>query len=321
MSPNLLEWVKVGRIHTASLTMPLALIGYVYGGGDDPVKGFLWLLFGLVFHYSGFLQNNVHDYPYDLKDPNKQHFPLVRGVIKLRHAFIVAYSGLIGVSAIPLMLGGLPSFTAYILGVFIPGTAYNLFSKKTLLKPIPISICFPMIPLTSYLSASSRLDTPITALIAAFVTLFAYQIAFSGELKDIEREEKNILRKIGSVKGVVAFAAALKALNIAAAAYLFSILWDGNPAVLAAFTLTTIAILETLYMQVRDYLSYVGGNMDRNRALRNMSFMEVLSYTMVVVASSTVLGHIYTPLWVILPIAWFIAMNRVIFGTRLFPRV
>jgi len=322
---NLMEWVRAGRIHTASLTMPLALIGYVYGGGSDWVKGLLWLVFGLIFHYSGFLQNNVHDYMYDLKDPHKQHFPLVRGTIKLKHAFIVAYTGIIGVSVIPFILGGIPSLSVYIFGTLIPGTIYNLFSKKTLLKPIPISICFPTIPLASYLSASPVIDIKIIVLVLTFVATMLYQIGYSGELKDIDRAEKNILRSIGSTKWVAVYAIAIKTSNILIAAYLLYLNLDGlsitNMVIIGMFVITTVAIAELLYQQTYDYIKWTKHSWDRNQALKNMSFMEIFSYILIIVASANVLGILYAPLWIILPILWFITFNRVIFGTKLFPKV
>jgi hypothetical protein len=48
--------------------------------------------------------------------------------------------------------------------------------------------------------------------------------------------------------------------------------------------------------------------------------MEILSYWYLVVCLMPVLGLWSVP-WIVLPLLWFIALNRFIFGTTIYPKV
>ncbi len=76
----------LGRPHTASLTIPVALLGLVVGGASSLGLFLSVAVVALLFHYFGFLDNNLRDYAYDRADPGKQHFPLIRGTIPTERA-------------------------------------------------------------------------------------------------------------------------------------------------------------------------------------------------------------------------------------------
>jgi len=320
------EWIRVGRIHTAALTMPITLAGYVLAGGRDPLVGLGWVLFGLLWHYVGFLQNNLFDLRYDRLDPEKQHFPLVRGAIDPRTAWIVDDVGLLLLAVAGALLSGLSPGSIVFLAVgIIAGTLYNAFSKRTLLKPIPIALCFASLPLIPYLSLRP-LDRVAQLLFAfVFATIF-YQIAYSGELKDIKRGERNILLALHRFGGwaVVVFAVVSKMVNLAIGYALLDALAGRD--VLAglisfwAASAIAAAIVLVLTLQLMDFFKAVDDVWDRRRALFNMSLMEILTYFFFVICIAPVLKG-YALLWIALPVAWFVVMNRFIFGTTVYPRV
>jgi 4-hydroxybenzoate polyprenyltransferase len=314
------EWVRVGRIHTAALTMPVTLLGYVLAGGNDALTGLGWLLFGLGWHYFGFLQNNLFDLKYDRLDPEKQHFPLVRGAIRARDAWAVDIVGLALLFVYGAALSGFsPSPIAAMATGYAAGTIYNAYSKRTLLKPIPIAVCFSALPAIPYLGIRGP-DYLIASLVAFVFTTILYQIGYSGELKDIERGERNILRALGSPTLVYLYACSLKIANIVAGVALLEQLAPKDVSSLVAVVVVAVVIIFVLERQLEDYDMWRDGRWDRRAALRNMSLMEILSYWYLVVCLMPVLGLWSVP-WIVLPLLWFIALNRFIFGTTIYPKV
>ena len=315
------DWVKVGRIHTACLTMAITLMGYVYAGGSDVLTGFLWLLFGLGWHYFGFLQNNVFDYKYDKMDPNKQHFPLVSGRVSYRSAFIVAHAGLALLFVYGSILVGNGLGIMLIVIGYISGMVYNYYSKQIIWKPIPIAVCFSVLPLISYVSVGMSPSYEALLLwLFVFMTML-FQIGYSGELKDIDRQENNILRKIGSEIGVSLYAIILKAGNLLVGVLILDAVGIASPEVLIAPFLLMLLISIVLERQINDYIKWSQGVWDRDAALKNMSFMEVLTYWFLVAVSADILGRIYTVGWFFLPVVWFFLWNKAYWGTVSYPKV
>jgi len=313
------EWIRVGRIHTAALTMPVTLLGYVLAGGGDPLVGLGWLLFGLGWHYFGFLQNNLFDLRYDVLDPEKQHFPLVRGTIRARDAWAVDVAGLALLFVYGAALSGFSASSVAMIALgYASGTIYNAFSKRTLLKPIPISLCFSVLPAVPYLSIRPA-DQLIAYLVAYIFLTILYQIGFSGELKDIERGERNILKALRSPIPVYLYAYSLKMSNIIAGlALLYHYEGVSVYNILAATAVAMIIIL-MLDRQLEDYDGWETGRWDRTRALKNMSLMEILTYWLLIACLPALWP--WQILWIALPVLWFIALNRFIFGTTIHPRV
>jgi len=303
--------------------MPVTLMGYILAGGCSPMMAIAWLLFGLLWHYAGFLQNNLFDYKYDKLDPAKQHFPLVKGTIRYRDAAMVDTIMLILLFIFGVLLTLSPYSIAFLILGMVSGTIYNYYSKRTLLKPIPIALCFSSLPAMSYTSIKPP-DTLMWLIFSAVFTTIFYQIAFSGELKDIHRGERNILLRLPQKHGVAAFAIASKTINMviihAILIYLAKELTILSAIILAALETVTAEIAILLMAQLDDYQQAITKTWDRDKALKNMSMMEVATYIATVIAVSPVLGYT-TPLWIILPILWFIAFNRIIFGTTSYPKV
>ncbi|MEM2233935.1 MAG: UbiA family prenyltransferase [Nitrososphaerota archaeon] len=318
---SLAEWIRVGRIHTAALTMPVTLLGYVLAGGKDWVAGTAWALFGLWWHYVGFLQNNLFDLRYDLMDPEKRHFPLVKGTVPVRWAWVVDNVGLLVLLVVGVVLGGNPvSWSFLVLGV-ASGTVYNAFSKRTLLKPIPISLCFASLPLIPYTSLRP-LDPVGMLLFASVFTTILYQIGVSGELKDVRRSEANILRSLGPAS--IPYMVVLKVVNLLTIYILGlhvsppgDVYFAVSQVMLTTFSLMAIFLL---MKQIEDLLDSQKETWDRDRALLRMSAMEIVTYYALVSAVTKAIGY-WLPLWFVLPLLWFFVFNRFIFGTVTYPKV
>lgn len=198
-------WLQLFRAQTAPATVFTILVPYLLAGGRDPLVIILIIILGTVMHYFSFGHNSVMDYWYDIHDPNKQHHPLIKGIISFESANKVIHYGL----SITLLLAVLftiyvspvPAIALFFLMSYVAfGHAYNDgLDKNTSHSWISISLCFTSLTLYGWFLGTSSFNI-ITLLVAlwAFLTIF-YQIAWEGNLKDLwnPAEKHNLLRRIG----------------------------------------------------------------------------------------------------------------------------
>lgn len=334
---TLLDWLRLGRPHTASLTIPGALLGVAAAGGGP---WHVWLgvaLWALWFHYVGFLMNGLADLEHDRRDPSKAHFPLVTGVISVRAADrVFVWGTALGLAAAGLIGGRwealLPAFFATAFGI-----AYNLRSKRTLVAPFYISMAFAFIPLYGYLAAGGAFPvaSPLAWLLFAYgFCMTFFQIAVSGYLKELPQvDQPNLLRRTGwDVLPVQLepfytslflkpgnpwpYLARVPCLVLAPviAVLLLGGFWP-SVALSAALSLLGIGIVSVTATELR------AGRFDRPRRVRLMAVNEILAYWFLVVAMAPLLGVLGTLAFVVLPLAWFVAWNKLLWNSYVAPRV
>jgi len=315
---RLVDYLRLGRIHTAPATVILLLSSYAAGGGSlfSPL-GAMLLLYGILLHWTAFGHNVVMDYWWDLSDPGKSHHPLTAGRIKLNDAVNLVLSLLGACLVIGLLFAWGDWLATFWFAVFaVSGFLYNNWlSKTTIWGWIPITSCFTGLGVYA-MSLAGNINIAY-ALYIMFTIWF--QIGWSGYLKEIRVESQaNMLRKLGArveggrfraSKAARAWGVGIKTANIAVGCYLVSLLpfpMQFIPAIL----LGVMAAMLVLLVEDRDW--------DRERELRNMSVMEIAT--------------IYAGMFAVMPIheaaalaafgaAWFTGMNRLLWSTRLTPRV
>ena len=308
------------RIHTSPATVILLVSSYVAGGGSFfSLLGLLLLLYGVALHGSTFGHNVVMDYYWDLRDEGKKHHPLVSGRIKLNDAVNIVLPFLGLCLLIGLALGWGSYWATFWFSLFMAcGFLYNNWlSKTTIWGWIPITVCFTS--LSGYaMSLAGRINT-LYMLYIMFTIWF--QIGWSGYLKEIQVEEQaNLLRKLGvRVENeylhvpVIAklFGGAVKAGNVATALLLIRSMDISTASFIAVVILLSIVV----YMMFRLLRTR---RWDRNDELKKMSIMEIATiyagmFTVMPIHEATTLA--------IFGIAWFTAMNKYLWETKLTPRV
>lgn len=312
-------------------------LGAILGGGSwTLILGVtLWALW---FHYIGFTHNGLTDLEWDRKDPNKSHFPLVSGKIRERSALMLVTVGtLIGVVWGWLQAGwwNLPALF-WIIWATLWGVSYNLTSKRSLLAPIFISASFSCLPLYGYYAAGSTIYhafdvdgvwgmvTDIGFLLWAYTfMLMFFQIAVSGYLKELEQEDQpNLLRTLGAFVGK-------ERLRVYAGGYgLFVILSRLGTIVVGAVILCTeiglplwehgmmFFMLLTLMVLAATAIETCGGEWNRELRVQWMAIVEILVYWSLVVALLPLLGTLTALAFMLLPLVWFVAWNRILWGKR-----
>ena len=301
--------------------MPILIIGYLMAGGELwSLDTLWWAIFGLIFHGIGFLQNNIFDLAVDKKDPNKQHFPLVRGDINVYHANLVQQIGLVVIAllGIALMNGNIVAWII-MLAAMGAGTLYNKVSKTSLTSTFWICLTFSPLFLFSYLSTGGEMDQTAW-LIFFFINLqIAFQIGYSGYLKEIgSLEQINLLRKMGArvkdgifePKYTLIFGSLLRGATIILLVLIASELIEWI-LVLSFFAVSQVFVF--MIMKRRKW--------ERDKDLIRMSLVEALTYFTLPVAIGSIIGWDAVAFLIIFPLIWFVMWNRLIWGTKFTPKV
>ncbi len=301
--------------------MPILVIGYLMAGGEIwSLETLWWAMFGLLWHAIGFLQNNIFDLNADKNDPNKQHFPLVRGDINVYHANLVQQIGLVVIAllGIALMNGNIVAWII-MLAAMGAGTLYNKVSKTSLTSTFWICLTFSPLFLFSYLSTGGEMDQ-IAWLIFFFINLqIAFQIGYSGYLKEIgSLEQINLLRKMGArvkdgifePKYALIFGSLLRGATIILLVLIASELIEWI-LVLSFFAVSQVFVF--MIMKRRKW--------ERDKDLKRMSLVEALTYFTLPVAIGSIIGWDAVAFLIIFPLIWFVMWNRLIWGTKFTPKV
>jgi len=335
------DHLMILRVHTAALTQASLLIGHFLSGGILwSFDTFLWCMFGILFHASGFLHNNLCDYSDDKKDVHKIHHPLVSGAVSVDNAWqlnviLSVFASLLGAF---LLRGSFIGLTILVT-VIVCGWSYNLVCKKSLTAPIWISICFGFLVLLPYsVNKGLYFDDTIIWLVTAYATAqIWYQIAVEGYLKDLEHDPVNLLSLLGARIYVLAFGMTVnrktvtwkcKNLSLADGAWYFAgiskipmVVLGGALVVVTSsnmsFVILVIGVMAVIYGH-RVLLDY---RWNHNNVLRWCAIVEIVTYL-------TLLWLLYglLDIWQCLfltfyPLIWFASWNRLYFGTTLRPQV
>jgi len=327
------------RIHTASLTIPVAMIGYILSGRVDVLSLTLIAVIALLFHGVGFSWNNIFDYSYDRMDKNKTHFPIISGDIDYKRTVNATIIATVITLLIAIITDGNIISDAMFIVAIVFGFIYNIYNKRTLIATVYISLSFASIPVYAYFFRWSDLlhiigNAPInyTPLIPTFMFIFSFltmmfQISVSGYLKDMEVPQKNLLIWMGgrvqdnvlhSSPLMIAYSIITRLLPVVSVLVFIPLLHFNLIFVILFLVLEGVTVYLTIMML--QSVTY-----DRKRELKRMSMIEIINYfSYVFITASLVTRHImlqYITFMILFPVIWFIVMNRIMWGTDLYPNV
>lgn len=327
---NFRDILSFSRIHTASLTMPVLIIAAVVAG-YNVFYVMLFAVFAFTFHFTGFSMNNLADYEHDKRDPYKQHFPLVSGKINYSNAMMVNVITIMASYAYGIMLVHTSLVPVMFVSIgFFTGVAYNFTNKRSKAGPVLISFSFSMLIPFVMLSGGHH-NYIITGLYTAFAFMtMMYQISISGYIKDVETPQYNMMQKMGMrlIGGQIMFSDANRTYAMGLRIVTF---FMGMAIVLFArphfITEATMFGYVLLYVMIQVVVFDLSSRMLRNqrwmrdRFLKSMSMIEILNYFSIAILFGLLYGILWVLFLLIFPIVWYVLFNRIMFGTRLFPRV
>ena len=325
------DWLQLFRAQTAPATVYALTIPCIVAGCVDTIILAYLFIVGHILHWASFGHNSLMDYllGFDKVDPNKSHHPLVAGRIDPVRASWVIHLMLFGSTillAIPTIILDRTLALFFLLAYAVWGYAYNNgldhLSRRSW---IPISLAFGFLPLYGYFLYGE--DPRIAMLLGlwGFLVTF-YQIDFEGNLKDLWNPVDTAANKLSKHckisgeeyscdpdTGLEHLAARLLAVAIP----VWILFLQGHGLLIQAYAVI-VFILSAIGTLVLHNKLVDGGS--RRKMLEYMGLQEVLAfYSLLLVFLPT--RPVELGLLAIYGVAYFVAMNKILWGSRFGPRV
>lgn len=327
------RWLQLTRAHTAPLEVIPAVLGALLATGGRMTEAvMLWGVFGLLYHLTGYGHNSISDYRsgHDKNDPHKEHHPLNRNGIQFVVGSIIFISIMFIITILYTLYLVIPSTEGIaLIGVMVFfGVAYNVYGKETHWKFVLIAIAHSITFALPYVSLGGDILDPVFILCWLYVFLWVvFQIAISGEMKDISTDESNLLLDLGMESdrresdGRVHLTIPRKILYIGlairsqmiAAAFVVGLITNSIGAIMAIFViwLSMFPTSDLLYE----------GTYNRDYRLKQMAIIEITSLVAFCFLLSFTTGLILALVLISWSAIWLLAFNRVEWGTYISPKV
>ncbi len=294
---------------------------------------------GALFHVFGFVLNELADLEVDRASADLQDKPLVSGAISPDEARTVAVVAAVGTFLALALVTLDPWAHGALLGAILFGAAYDLWGKR---MPLDLLLAGSItLLLLSGAFATGGFDPTygphVTLLLCVGGLQFLqnlYQNAIEGGLKDADHDAAAGARTFAAVLGVrvddegdliggpVFNGAALVMKGVQISLLLFtavevtdlsshgssSILWALLIFLVAAMVVTTVLMLPPL-------------RFERSRLKRLFSIHELVTFAAIVTVFVPFLGERVALGVFLLPMVWFMLVNRLLFGGSLEPGV
>lgn len=327
---KIVDLMQLFRAQTYPATMLCLIAPFLFAVEFNAVA-LAFIVACIPLHYFTFGHNSVMDYWFDLGDPNKQHHPLVKSRIMLFDAHNIIHTGMMltfimFISLTILYARNVVMALAFLCAYIVFGHAYNDgMGKSTIFSFVPISLCFTALAGYGWFMSHETLDYLGTLiLLYTFFNIF-FQIAWEGNLKDIESDERNLLRALGVQETSVLFTAYIK-VPAKAKAFAYSIrvallmliielsIKTGNYIGLIIYILSFYPVHKITSSLILWEKALKG----RDNALKYMSYTEIctiygLLFTIVKIEYAIALG-LYGLIY------WYV-INKILWGSTGYPRV
>jgi len=324
------KYLQLARAHTVPLEAVPTGVGAVLALGTVyDIRVLFFVALGALYHIAGYSANSYIDYKsgHDVSDPNKSHHPLVSGELSESKAKTFALVSVVLTLIYGLWLSGGDWLSIGILVVaFTMANSYNLFSKITVLKPVPISVAHALMFSFSYVAAGGE---DINILLAGTLYVLAwvmYQIAVSGEVKDVDTDEANVMKWLGSKVGddgkdrymtspprVLILTITLKITPVISAMYILAEL-GGHIYIWWVMAIAQVSIY--LGIEIVEDGLYV-----RSERLQSIATMELSMVAMFLMVISPLSSSWEAWGAVLLSFGWVVVFNKIQWGTIISPQV
>jgi len=332
------EYLVLSRIQTASVTALAPVIGILSTGMGTIEVCILYFIIGLLVHIYGFVLNEWADYIYDCKADYLKSKPLVAGTISRNSALALALFSMVvayilvvfttkNILSLPLMLISL-----------ICGGVYDLKGKRIIGSDFILAtwaFTFTLAAGLSVLPNVSMLDIPpmltLVSILGAIQVLFNNSV--EGGIKDLEQDRSSGARTwmlfLGSKVvneelklsfSSIAFAYLTKSIFFffVISPVIFKLVIFSDFEFFAYSILTTLfssAMFFTMpkFMFVKKY--------DREKLKKIFSAHEVATFFLISTVIIPLIGLGYALILMLIPLAWYVITNLLLYGKALQPQV
>jgi len=339
MLEKIRNWLQIFRAHTAPAFVILMLGSYLIGGGKlFSLPAFAIFVFAILIHFWVSGHNSLMDscivseigsLSYDVLDKNKKNHPLIAGNIQLSTAHKIIHMGLVVILCFGMLFSLYGSGNTVLSLVFfiifiVTGYAYNCgLSKVTVWKFLPSSICFTALcGYTYFIIANEPNELFFLMLIYVFLTGI-FEIGVEGEQKDIETNQINLLRFLGTkttkTKIFMSLSSkiwswSIKLSNIAVGFYILWILDFNTISYLFFIFFAMLALVfAIMIIESKDW--------GRNKKLRFYGLEEVCTVYLLPSVLIPVIGLLEVIMLMLFGVVYFITLNKINWGTVFAPKV
>lgn len=328
-------YLQLTRAHTVPLeAIPAGAGAALAVGGVFNWSVLAWLIAGTLYHLTGYGMNSVTDWEggFDKNDPHKQHHPLNTGDLSLEKAKLTIKTLFIITAGYVVLISASEPIAWVICAAGVGfGVAYNKIGKRTVLKPVLISIAHTSLFVTAYVGAGGQATiASITASVFVFIWVL-FQISVSGELKDLlVEDEYNLLRENSLVRiidagdrkevspsGGLRFIVMCLSMSKVFMATVMYLLLGGGLYSEGALMLVSTSILAGVYsMKLIRYGAY-----KRKERVRFMSIVEMMTLGVFIYSLTPVLGAYGSSMLFSLSIGWVLLFNKIQWDSLVAPDV
>jgi len=342
MKETIRAYTRLTRFHTVPLELVPATVGAVVAtGGLFNMQVLPWVVFGALYHLVVYGQNSLEDWKrgWDKDDPNKQHHPLNAGMMSQREADIFVYS-LFAVTILytVAIAGNWMAIAIFLTGLPLTGTLYNTVGKLTRWKFLFIAYAHTTVFAVPYIAITGAVQ-PVLVLGCLYVfSWVVFQIAVSGEVKDMAQDEANFLKELGSrveptgddhlvtfSRPAKLFAYASRLVVVALGVGFGSVVagrYGRAGAIPGAVGVTELALVGVGALSlVLTWSMLQNGPFNRTERIATMSKIEALSVLMLLVAVFPVVGIPSVAFVFVASGAWVMVFNKIEWGTLVAPDV
>jgi 4-hydroxybenzoate polyprenyltransferase len=192
---KLADWLRTTRVQTAMVTALTLWIGYITVSPISIRSAVILGCIGLLVHVWGFTLNEVEDYRYDAKHGDVTGHPIAKGKVEPSIARYIAWVAGFAAVGMSSLFSYNTLATVVLISSFIPGYAYNKWSKTHWWSNAYLSLWASAMVVAGALYAGQ--PNYYTAAIAAAVGIQIFVQVIEGDLKDLMGPESSFVKKMG----------------------------------------------------------------------------------------------------------------------------
>ncbi|RLF47503.1 MAG: hypothetical protein DRN20_05865 [Thermoplasmata archaeon] len=181
-------YLMLGRVMSAMLTAGIAVVGSCSSTTMPTLKDFIgFLILGFFFHAFGGAFNEICDYELDSLVPEISHKPLVSGKVTMKGAFAFVLLTIFAPLIALAYFFPKPMAIVFFALSYAMAAYYDYKGKYT---PMAFELALgATFFLWAYFGAfATGRPTPLTAVVATFIFLFAVYINWGNAMKDVETD-------------------------------------------------------------------------------------------------------------------------------------
>lgn len=293
-------WLRLLRPQTMAATVALYLLPAAVVHDPWSSQFLVWGIIGVLMHLFGFVSNELFDRHHDARRQYLQHKPLVARPQMATAATAIVLAALVAIFVLAVTMFT-PVVTVLIIGATLAAFAYNALSKVTPVWGPSLLAAWGALSVLAVASSGEwpKGIAPASMLVVYTTLAILYQVNL-GFLKDPgEAPERRVLVTLD----VLAIGMML------VAAYATTTLLT-YPAIALTLLISVIGTRGGLYLHA-----------NRPAALRMMALHEFGGYLTAVCLVLPALRWQEAAALAIVPVVWYLVVNRMVYGAAMTPGV